>query len=51
MKKYVSNSLVREDGGGNPSEHLISDRPLLTAVAAYAMAVVLILYGAHARGH
>ncbi len=41
--------MTQEDGGGNPSEHLVSDRPLLAAVLAYAAAVLVILYGAHMR--
>ena len=43
--------MTQTEGGANPSEHLITDRPLLGAVLAYAVAVVAILYGAHARGH
>ncbi len=41
--------MTQKEGGGNPSEHLITDKPLLGAVLAYAGAVVVILYGAHAR--
>jgi 4-hydroxybenzoate polyprenyltransferase len=41
--------MTQKDGGGNPSEHLLTDRPLLGAVAAWGLAVLLILYGAHAR--
>jgi len=32
-------------GGGNPSEHLFSDRPLLVCVGLWALAVVVIIYG------
>jgi 4-hydroxybenzoate polyprenyltransferase len=32
-------------GGGNPSELLVSDRPLLVCGALWALAVVIILYG------
>jgi len=35
----------RRDGGGNPSEHLLTDRPLLVCVALWGVAVTLILYG------
>jgi 4-hydroxybenzoate polyprenyltransferase len=35
----------RRDGGGNPSEHLLTDRPLLVCVALWGAAVILILYG------
>lgn len=35
----------RRDGGGNPSEHLLTDRPLLVCVALWGVAVILILYG------
>lgn len=35
----------RRDGGGNPSEHLLTDVPLLTCVALWGVAVILILYG------
>ncbi len=35
----------QRDGGGNPSETLIDDRPLLACVALWAAAVALILYG------
>ena len=35
----------RRDGGGNPSETLLTDRPLLACVALWGMAVVAILYG------
>ncbi len=35
----------RRDGGGNPSELLLTDRPLLLCVALWGMAVILILYG------
>ena len=35
----------RRDGGGNPSEHLLTDRPLLVCVALWGAAVIVILYG------
>jgi 4-hydroxybenzoate polyprenyltransferase len=35
----------QRDGGGNPSEALLTDRPLLTCVALWAATVTLILYG------
>jgi hypothetical protein len=35
----------QRDGGGNPSEMLLTDRPLLVCVALWGAAVVLILYG------
>lgn len=35
----------RREGGGNPSEHLLTDRPLLSCVALWGVAVVGILYG------
>jgi 4-hydroxybenzoate polyprenyltransferase len=35
----------RREGGGNPSEHLLTDVPLLTCVALWGVAVILILYG------
>lgn len=34
----------RREGGGSPSEVLLSDRPLLACVAAWAVAVVIIIY-------
>jgi len=34
----------RREGGGNPSELFLSDRPLLTCVALWALAVALIIY-------
>ena len=34
----------RHDGGGSPNELLLRDRPLLTCVALWALAVVLIIY-------
>jgi 4-hydroxybenzoate polyprenyltransferase len=34
-----------KEGGGNPSDHLLNDRPLLACVALWALAVALILYG------
>jgi hypothetical protein len=36
--------LYRRDLGGNPSEHLLTDRALLLAVALWGATVVLILY-------
>ena len=36
--------LYRRDLGGNPSEHLLTDRALLLDVALWGVAVVLILY-------
>jgi 4-hydroxybenzoate polyprenyltransferase len=38
--------LYRRDLGGNPSEHLLTDRALLAAVALWGVTVVLVLYGA-----
>jgi 4-hydroxybenzoate polyprenyltransferase len=35
----------QREGGGNPSEVLVTDRPLLICVALWALAVVVILYG------
>jgi 4-hydroxybenzoate polyprenyltransferase len=35
----------RRDGGGNPSEVLLSDRPILACVALWGAAVVLVIYG------
>jgi 4-hydroxybenzoate polyprenyltransferase len=35
----------RREGGGDPSEHLLTDRPLLVCVALWGAAVVAILYG------
>jgi 4-hydroxybenzoate polyprenyltransferase len=35
----------RKDGGGNPSEILLSDRPLLTCVALWGAAIILLVYG------
>ena len=37
--------LYRHDLGGNPSEHLLTDRALLLDVALWAAVVVLLLYG------
>ncbi len=34
----------RREGGGSPSQMLLTDRPLLACVALWAMAVVVILY-------
>jgi 4-hydroxybenzoate polyprenyltransferase len=36
----------RREGGGSPSDVLLTDRPLLVAVALWAVAVVVILYSA-----
>jgi 4-hydroxybenzoate polyprenyltransferase len=38
--------LYRRDLGGNPSEHLLTDRALLIDVALWGLTVVLVLYGA-----
>ena len=35
----------QREGGGNPSELLVTDRPLLACVACWGVAVILILYG------
>jgi 4-hydroxybenzoate polyprenyltransferase len=35
----------KREGGGNPSELLLTDRPLLACVALWGMAVIAILYG------
>ena len=35
----------QRDGGGNPSELLVTDRPLLACVALWGLAVIVILYG------
>jgi 4-hydroxybenzoate polyprenyltransferase len=35
----------QRDGGGNPSELLVTDRPLLACVALWGLAVIAILYG------
>jgi 4-hydroxybenzoate polyprenyltransferase len=35
----------QREGGGNPSELLLTDRPLLTCVALWGVAVVVIVYG------
>ncbi len=37
--------VYRKDGGGSPSEALLTDGPLLTAVALWGLAVILIIYG------
>jgi hypothetical protein len=34
----------RKDGGGNPSEELLTDRPLLACVGLWGLAVVAIIY-------
>jgi hypothetical protein len=36
----------RREGGGSPSDVLLTDRPLLVAVALWAVAVVVIIYSA-----
>ena len=35
----------QKEGGGSPAEMLLTDRPLLTCVALWAIAVALIIYG------
>ncbi len=35
----------QREGGGNPSEALLSDRPLLVCVALWVVTVILVLYG------
>lgn len=35
----------QKEGGGNPSDTLLNDRPLLACVALWALAVILIIYG------
>ena len=35
----------QKEGGGSPAETLLNDRPLLTCVALWALAVALIIYG------
>jgi 4-hydroxybenzoate polyprenyltransferase len=35
----------QKEGGGNPSDLLLNDRPLLVCVALWALAVALIIYG------
>ena len=37
--------MYRRDLGGNPSEHLLTDRALLLDVALWGLAVIAILYG------
>ncbi len=39
--------LYRRDLGGNPSEHLLTDRALLLDVALWAGTVIVLLYGTH----
>ena len=34
----------RKDGGGNPSEMLLNDRPLLACVSLWSLTVVAIIY-------
>jgi hypothetical protein len=36
----------RREGGGSPTDVLLTDRPLLVAVALWAVAVVVIVYSA-----
>jgi len=36
----------RRERGGSPSDVLLTDRPLLVAVALWAVAVVVIIYNA-----
>jgi 4-hydroxybenzoate polyprenyltransferase len=38
----------QKDGGGSPSDMLLTDRPLLVCVALWALAVALIIYGPNA---
>jgi hypothetical protein len=35
----------QREGGGNPSEILVTDRPLLACVALWGVAVILFVYG------
>ena len=35
----------QRDGGGDPSEMLLTDRPLILCVAGWGLAVIAILYG------
>lgn len=35
----------RREGGGNPSEILVTDRPVLACVALWGLAVILLVYG------
>ena len=35
----------QKEGGGNPSDMLLTDRPLLACVAVWAIAVAIIIYG------
>jgi 4-hydroxybenzoate polyprenyltransferase len=37
----------QKEGGGNPSDMLLNDRPLLLCVALWAAVVALIIYGPH----
>jgi 4-hydroxybenzoate polyprenyltransferase len=37
--------VYRKDGGGSPSETLLTDWPLLAAVGLWGLAVILIIYG------
>lgn len=40
----------RREGGGNPSEALVTDRPLLVCVALWGAAVVILIYWPEAAG-
>lgn len=40
----------RRDGGGNPSEILLSDRPILACVALWGAAIILLVYGSRLTG-
>jgi 4-hydroxybenzoate polyprenyltransferase len=40
----------QREGGGNPSETLLTDRPILVCVALWGLAVILILYGPRLQG-
>ena len=40
-----------KEGGGSPSEMLLTDRPLLACVALWALAVALIIYGPGQLAH
>jgi hypothetical protein len=35
----------QREGGGNPSEILVTDRPLLACVALWGVTVILLVYG------
>ena len=36
----------QREGGGSPADMLLNDRPLLACVALWALAVIVIIYGA-----